>query len=574
MRFLDEYKKDIDNHEIISFDIFDTLLFRPYLSFTDLYNYIEKVYNVKNFSKIRRKAEKQARKLLSTNNIEDISITDIYNNIPNNLKYLKEIELNLEKHQTILNKEMFDVYNYAIEQNKKVIIISDMYLDKTFLVNLLKSKGIDKFEELYVSSDIKKLKSTGNLFKYVLAQNNFVANKVLHIGDNLKSDVQMAKQNKIDAIHYERVLDKFINFYPSINNILRKYKNNLAMSIFIMLNAIYWNNNNSYWKNFGYLYTAFSCLNYAYWIKKNVIKQGIDNIIFIARDGYLLEKIYNKLFNKEQLKTYYVYAPRLINLCITLDLKNKGKYSEEHNRAVINYYKTKSDIINSISQKELDNSKYMVLEKYINELEKLKNSEVSNYTKYLSNFNISGKNIGIVDSVSKFFSAQKMISSILKDKKFYGFYYQIQKKANLKGINVKSYKPIQKYSKDCRLIEFTMSAPTPSIISIKNNEPLFKDLSEKEQVRINKFKDIEEGCLSFIDDIKKYFGENFPYELLTDKDVTFVLLNLVKNPTQRDKDNFKDVLFAYDTSHNNYRELFPKWYKKKFNILNFLKFLK
>ena len=104
MRFLDKYKKDIDNHEIISFDIFDTLLFRPYLSFTDLYSYIEKVYNVKNFSKIRRTAEKKARKLLSTDNIEDISITDIYNNIPNNLKYLKDIELNLEKHQTILNK--------------------------------------------------------------------------------------------------------------------------------------------------------------------------------------------------------------------------------------------------------------------------------------------------------------------------------------------------------------------------------------------------------------------------------------------------------------------------------------
>ena len=59
--------EEIKKHEIISFDIFDTLLIRPYVKPTDLFLHIEKLYKIKGFYKNRIMAENRRE--------ENISIT-------------------------------------------------------------------------------------------------------------------------------------------------------------------------------------------------------------------------------------------------------------------------------------------------------------------------------------------------------------------------------------------------------------------------------------------------------------------------------------------------------------------
>ena len=51
----------IEKVDVISFDIFDTLLIRPYLSPVDLFEHIEKQYKFSDFKKERILAEKRAR---------------------------------------------------------------------------------------------------------------------------------------------------------------------------------------------------------------------------------------------------------------------------------------------------------------------------------------------------------------------------------------------------------------------------------------------------------------------------------------------------------------------------------
>lgn len=48
-KFLDGAKSEILKYDVISFDIFDTLLLRPFIKPTDLFWYIETKYNIKGF---------------------------------------------------------------------------------------------------------------------------------------------------------------------------------------------------------------------------------------------------------------------------------------------------------------------------------------------------------------------------------------------------------------------------------------------------------------------------------------------------------------------------------------------
>ena len=166
MTLLNEIKSQIDKHDIISFDIFDTLLLRPYVKPTDLFFHLERLENVDGFHNARIEAERQARKTHS--DLEDITIDEIYDEIADKYKPLKQKEMDLERQVLQPNPEMKEVFGYAKEQNKRIIIVSDMYLSSDFLKSVLEEKGFIGFEKLYVSSKYGKLKYSGNLFKEVL----------------------------------------------------------------------------------------------------------------------------------------------------------------------------------------------------------------------------------------------------------------------------------------------------------------------------------------------------------------------------------------------------------------------
>ena len=91
--------------------------------------------------------------------------------------------MDFEKEHLYANPEMLDVLNYALSLNKRVIIVSDMYLSSKDLKQVLtRELKTNKFK-LYVSSDFGKRKHTGNLFKYVLQDLNVKPSQILHIGD-------------------------------------------------------------------------------------------------------------------------------------------------------------------------------------------------------------------------------------------------------------------------------------------------------------------------------------------------------------------------------------------------------
>jgi len=176
----------INEHEIISFDIFDTLLVRPYKKPTDLFWDLEKREKAVGFAQERIDAEKRTREKYFAK--EDITFEQIYEEIALKYQYLQDKEMALEREVLECNKQICALYKHLQKEGKRIIITSDMYLSKAFLEKILEEKGIQGYEELFVSSETMKTKASGNMYKFICKSLHVKPGEILHIGDDLYSD--------------------------------------------------------------------------------------------------------------------------------------------------------------------------------------------------------------------------------------------------------------------------------------------------------------------------------------------------------------------------------------------------
>ena len=115
-----------------------------------------------------------------------------------------ETEIQCEKQCLVPRVAMVEIMNYAIENGKKVNIISDMYLPASVLEPFLKKMGIEGYQKLYVSCDYGAGKGSG-IFKIYRRDVGDV--KCLHIGDNINSDVMIPQKYGIDTYEIKSAID-------------------------------------------------------------------------------------------------------------------------------------------------------------------------------------------------------------------------------------------------------------------------------------------------------------------------------------------------------------------------------
>ena len=498
----EELKKIIDTKDIISFDIFDTLLLRPFLAPSDVFKYMEQQYNIPNFALTRLVSEKKVRmvKAIRDRRIEDITIDEIYSKLDKNLR---DKEMEIEAQILQCNEEILEIYNYALEQGKQIIITSDMYLPTNFLAQVLNDKGFKNFSKLSVSGEIGKCKATGNLYKFIIQDLNISPDKILHIGDNKISDIEKAKENSIEAFYYKNIFERFK--ISKINNYAFEYFDNYAIdkissSSIIALSAINWINQNdksNYWKDLGYNIggpLALSVVTSIFTIAK---QRNLSDIFFVARDGYMLKLAYDLIKPENAPKSHYIYASRRMkNLCIN------------------------------------DNPIFSEITK-------------NNYQKYAASIKLSGENIGIVDTCAGNFSAQTLIEKFFSAKSFLGIYIAstLNYKYNYINLSIKphSNKAIG-FSWD--LIEFLFTSNEAPVEDMKNEKPEYRKLlNDNDFFRLSLFPFISEGILNFVKDYTKIFGiqsfnfdadQVFEYIKCFWQNMSFLdyyMLSQVKHPT-------------------------------------------
>lgn len=334
-----EFLNILQNYDVISFDMFDTLILRNVNVPQDVFTIMAIEMGFNDFKSARISAEKIAReKLQKRQGTREVDIYDIYDVLYERYNIDKKWlfrEVDIEKSVCIANPYFKTIYDELCRLNKKIIVMTDMYLPKDVLTEILHNCGYEFFDEIFVSNNLKLCKGDGTLPKYV--QDNFVCGqKVIHIGDNYTSDIRQTRTNGFDT-----------RYYPSVHEAARPFQdaieNDLGSSFYrgIIDNELHngtWNKNIYY--EHGYKVGGILTYGFCQYIEEIAVKKQADLILFCSRDCDIISKTYTRFFGKVEseyvaisrfamfmaLPERYLYD--LINRSIRKNVKESQEYDE------------------------------------------------------------------------------------------------------------------------------------------------------------------------------------------------------------------------------------------------------
>lgn len=537
--------------DVISFDIFDTLLIRPYLAPCDLFRHIEGKYSLKGFMQERILAEKRAR-YIHRQQQEDINIHDIYDNICPQYTHLKNIEMELEKHILSPNPFIKYFYDKAVSSGKTIIAISDMYLPATFLAEVLNKNGLKNIKKIFVSGEYGKCKGSKHLFEEVVKELNTTPDKILHIGDNLQSDYFAAIDSGYKALFLEKYIDKF--FKTSNGKRYQKLLNKNASLDYSVITALTAKNalttkEKSYWYNLGYNLGGPFAVGYVQYIIEQCKLNNINNLLFVSRDGYVLQKIYKILAGDNALENHYIYAPRILNMKCFLDYRNKFSYLKT-------IFELNKDICPDFCNiPETFEEAERIFRKNIPLLQKCAENNLQEYKQYLKEQHIENSRIATVDMTTNSFSSQAFLNNLLKDKVILGlFSFAICENSEFKYKTFVNKIAAYEDNSKINLSELLISAPELPLENIKSGKPVYKLPTKNDLFKLNLYPEIEQGILDFADEYRKLF-KYFPVEI--DGKTAFNLLDIIVTlRTTEDMYYLKQVLHFGDANNSKSERMY------------------
>lgn len=308
-----ELEHEIRKAEVVSFDLFDTLIKRNVARPEDVHMLVQKQFfeqtgtEIPGYCRLRTDAESKARKRSSQ---EEISLDDIFNSlcgIPEEWKArLKILEKQAEIEVCTPDLKMRRVYDQAVRDGKKIIITSDMYLDEQTIRQILYKCGYDFYEKLYLSSSARLSKSKGSIYETIKKDYAGYVGEILHIGDNVKGDYYSAKRKGINAVlidgqpeylKFWKKRNKNVN-HPFLYQRLRCFLNN---SIDCDRGDVF---------SIGFEILGPMLLGYCKWLYEKIRADRIDRIFFLSREGRILQEAFNILYPQCGIEQAYLYVSR------------------------------------------------------------------------------------------------------------------------------------------------------------------------------------------------------------------------------------------------------------------------
>lgn len=335
----EELYRKIDRCQIISFDIFDTVLMRKTLIPTDIFVLTEKKMkdNGCHFpcAGERRKAELE---LLGEGKQPELA--DIYRRMELHFpgavqpdQWMKA-EIDTEKENILAREEMKEALIYAGKQGKQVFFTSDMYLSADILAELLNGEGVPARPEQVIVSCQYGVSKAGGL--YAILRNRFPGERILHVGDNSEADGQYAKEAGIDEVFLLQsayaLLEKseawgLLKFSDSLENRMiigefaaKQFENPFVFEETagkIKLDKEY---------DVGRYILAPILSVFIRWLIQKSEEYKLERLLLPSRDGYIIKKLLDlvhKLHPSIHLPEYtYFYTSRLV--CVRAAIRGEA----------------------------------------------------------------------------------------------------------------------------------------------------------------------------------------------------------------------------------------------------------
>ena len=596
--YINNLKNEIDKYNVISFDIFDTVVLRPFYTPNDLFKFMEKEvkekYGIDNFVELRGKLRNFVK---NNKDCEEVNLDDRYLALCEEIGIssdlaLKLMNFELELEQSILEERplMKELYRYAIEKGKKVIFVSDTFYDREFIENILKKTGYNGFYRIFLSSEECKLKHTGNLYPIVLDKMNIKKEDILHIGDNKISDIEKCKKNGIAPLYIPSVCDNFKNnksldsSFVFSNKNLESITKGLIAKKFFDINDNYDSpslfNGKPY--NLGYTLVGIFFHGFITSLIEKSIKDNIDTLFFLSRDGHIIKRVYDEYskYYENAPKSKYIYASRrslnvvsIFNIEDAKEIINKKFTPCNINKFMFNRFGINVDLkeVKEAGFEKLDSivdyfQNLDKLEKLIyiceNKILKQASNERNEFISVYKKKGFLDGNNGIVDIGHEGTLQNKLFK--LMNKNINGYYFatfsEIESKVEMLGMKTWGYigeKISDKnhfYKKNILLFENLFLNTEGSFLYFKNGEPILLDTSN-ETARKEFSEQLHNGIVDFNKDLLSIINSKI-IDFNIENPITLVqpYLNFLDNPYISDLLVFKNINF--ENNYNCIKETF------------------
>lgn len=309
-------KSVLSGVDVVSFDVFDTLIVRPFVRPIDLFALVAEESATPDFQRRRIDAEMAVRRRVIEGGLRDeVTLDEIYKELG---KYedLKDVEIELEIQLSQPNAEMVELFEYAKREGKIVVLNSDMYLPREVIVNMLEHCGIKGYDAFYLSSDWMKSKAKGTAYQGL--KQKYPGKKIMQIGDNRYTDFEIAKEQGLDALFAQKPLDEFAEkgsllSRESLQRLTEE--GSLGSSACLATIVHFWNSkkeeSQDFWYRIGYQVVWPIVMAFNQWLRECCEENEIEDIYFCTRDGCIFKEVFDSLFNDDdRFSTNILFASR------------------------------------------------------------------------------------------------------------------------------------------------------------------------------------------------------------------------------------------------------------------------
>ena len=301
----DALRKEIERHDVICFDLFDTLIMRKVWQPQDIFDLVEESLKEAGiFLPQYKEKRRMAERLSGGGDIDKIYriLQEEWGLDDATRQFILETEIELEKRHIVPREEMVRIFQEAVAANKRVCIVSDMYLNETLLKSIIEPLGIEGYEALFVSCDHKGKGKTRGLFDVV--KERLPGTRYLHIGDNPWLDGVSAKRHGMDFFHVKSAVDLFR--VSELRGLLMYehlpcFRRHMGAVIATLLNSPFCLHHTTGMPAVqtsrmvaGFFYVPVVTA-YFQALKTYVSRHAYEGLLFGMRDGFLFEKIYDEL---------------------------------------------------------------------------------------------------------------------------------------------------------------------------------------------------------------------------------------------------------------------------------------
>lgn len=516
--------------DFVSFDFFDTLFMRSVCNPGDIFSLVEiclknKWTSISSFTEIREKAKEAIKNHYSIDElyaqIEVISGMEHYL-----IENIKNMELRIEMEQLTPRREVLSVLKDAIESQKEIYIISDMYLPESFYQNVLGKYGIRVPNgHILLSNVLGKSKADGTLWKYY-SEKIIKSRRAFHIGDNLKADVEMPLRygiltyrtpNAWEMLSVSSMKDVASHICGNYDSaIMGCILKELFESPYVLEGS-----DGRIWikDNFEMGYCVFGpiILTFLLWLLKRSKEDHISTLVFLSRDGYFLKENFEYLCELKGEQRHCCYLGISRQLAMAASIQSWEELMEysfmPYSGSMVELLEDRFEITGAKDIPEKPLKEY--IEEYLPEIEDYLFGIRKNYLYYLAQMKLDNQ-CGIVD-LGYYGNNQKYLNK-LTGNRMQGYYFNVnQSKQNENTKNQDMYACFQKENdligekseilKKMIYLESYLTAPYGMVKKVDQTGNFICVKKKKNQEYFQDKVEINQGVKKFLSDYVEQFGE-------------------------------------------------------------------